>query len=133
MRKNKITLLFIVGFTLLCCQSKYDLKSDKHLTEVFTDNEIVEIQKMISYVDNRVVELTGNRDINEAYHQLLNQVDKSMHENLDYFVPFNEEEKYKFLESLDPKVFSEFWTMDNHVRTAIYKDSIYENLDNYKI
>ena len=132
MKNIKYTLLFVLGFAIFSCQPKFDLKSDKHLTEIFTDNELKEIEKMIGYVDDRVVEQTGNNDINKAYHQLLDKIDGTMQDSSKFFVPFDEEEKYEFLESLDPIVFSELWTMSNHVRKAIYKDSIYENLDNYK-
>jgi len=132
MKKIKLTLLLIAGFTLFSCQSGIDLKSDKYLNEIFSDNELKEIEKMISYVDDRVVEMTGNRDINEAYHQLLDKINQTMQDSSKFFVPFEEEEKYKFLESLDTTVFNEFWYMGNHIRKAIYKDSIYEDLDNYK-
>lgn len=131
MEEYKFLLLFTIGFALLSCQSKFDLKSDKHLTEIFSNNELFEIQKMISYVDDRAVELVGTEDINEAYHQLLNQIDDTLQNTSKFYVPFEEEEKYEFLKSLDPTVFSEFWTMSNHVQKAIYQDSIYENLDNY--
>lgn len=126
MRKIKFTLLFIIGLTLLSCQSKFDLKSDKHLTEIFSNNELAEIEKMISYVDNRVLELTGNKDINEAYHQLFDKIDKTMQDSSKFLVPFEEEEKYEFLQSLDSTIFSEFWTI-GRVRKAVYQDSIYEN------
>ena len=132
MRKIKLALVFIIGFILISCQTKFDLKTDKHLTQVFTGNELQEIQKMISYVDDRVVKLTNNRNINDAYHQLLDNIDKNMQDGSKFLVPFDEEEKYEFLQSLDTTVFNEFWYMGNHMRSAIYKDSIYENLDNYK-
>lgn len=131
MEEYKFLLLFTIGFALLSCQSKFDLKSDKHLTEIFSNNELFEIQKMISYVDDRAVDLVGTEDINEAYHQLINQIDDTLQNTSKFYVPFEEEEKYEFLKSLDPTVFSEFWTMSNHVQKAIYQDSIYENLDNY--
>ena len=132
MRKIKLALVFIIGFILISCQTKFDLKTDKHLTQVFTGNELQEIQKMISYVDDRVVKLTNNRNINDAYHQLLDNIDKNMQDSSKFLVPFDEEEKYEFLQSLDTTVFNEFWYMGNHMRSANYKDSIYENLDNYK-
>ena len=131
MRKIKIALLFIIGVTLISCQPKFDLKADRHLAEVFTNSELAEIEKMISYVDDRVVELTNNRDINEAYHQLLSKIDVTMQDSSKFLVPFEEEQKYEFLQSLDTTVFNEFWTI-GRVRKAVYQDSIYENLDNYK-
>lgn len=131
MRKIKIALLFIIGVTLISCQPKFDLKADRHLAEVFTNIELAEIEKMISYVDDRVVELTNNRDINEAYHQLLSKIDVTMQDSSKFLVPFEEEQKYEFLQSLDTTVFNEFWTI-GRVRKAVYQDSIYENLDNYK-
>lgn len=127
----KRILLFMIGVTLFSCQPKIDLKSDKHLTEIFTDNELKEIEKMISYVDDRVVEQTGNKDINEAYHQLLDKMDRSINA-VGFFVPFEEEEKYQFFESLDSTLFNDIWYIGNHLRYTKYKDSIYHNLDNYK-
>ncbi|NLZ94702.1 MAG: hypothetical protein GX921_02620 [Bacteroidales bacterium] len=132
MRTLRRVVLLMIGVSIFSCQPKFDLKSDKHLAEIFTDTELKEIEKMISYVDDRVMEETGSKDINEAYHQLLDVINQTMQENSKFFVPFEEEEKYAFLESLDSTVFNEFWIMDNHVRMAIYKDSIYEDLDNYK-
>lgn len=132
MRKVKFALIIILGFTLMSCQSKLDLKSDKHLNEVFTDREIAEIEKMISYVDDMVVEQTGNRDVNEGYHQFLDKQLQSIEDGSSYLMPFEEEEKYRFLESLDSTVFNEFWYMGNHIRYAKYKDSVYQDLDNYK-
>ena len=65
MEKIKITLLIVIGFTLFSCQSKFNLQSDKDLNEVFTKNELKEIEKMIHYVDDRVIEITGNQDIED--------------------------------------------------------------------
>ena len=132
MEKIKITLLIVIGFTLFSCQSKFNLQSDKDLNEVFTKNELKEIEKMIHYVDDRVIEITGNQDIEQAYHQLLDKIDKTMQDSSKFLVPFEEEEKYLFLESLDTTVFNAFWYMGNHIRKAVYKDSIYQDLDKYK-
>src|SRR5690554_1026224 len=126
MKDIKYTLLFVLGFAIFSCQPKFDLKSDKHLTEIFTDNELKEIEKMIGYVDDRAVEQTGNNDINEAYHQLLDKIDGTMQDSSKFFVPFEEEEKYEFVESLDSTVFNEFWTF-RRARKAVYQDSIYED------
>lgn len=132
MRKIKLPLIYILGFILFSCQSKFDLKSDKHLNEIFTDKELAEIDKMISYVDDIVVEQTGITDINEAYHQMLDKQLQTLDDGTSYLMPFEEEEKYKFLESLDSTVFNAFWYMGNHIRYAKYKDSVYQDLDNYK-
>lgn len=132
MGKIKLTLLFIVGFTVISCRSSFDLKSDKHLNNVFSDNELKEIEKMINYVDDRVIEITGNKDIEQAYHQLLDKIDQTMQDSGQFFLPFEDEEKYLFVESIDTTVFNEFWYMNNHIRSAIYKDSIYKDLDNFK-
>ncbi len=126
MGKIKLTLLFIVGFTVISCRSSFDLKSDKHLNNVFSDNELKEIEKMINYVDDRVIEITGNKDIEQAYHQLLDKLLQPIDDSSTYLVPFEEEKKFKFLESLDSKVFNEFWTI-GRVRKAVYQDSIYED------
>ena len=132
MRKLKVVLLTIVGFTIISCQSNLDLHADKYLTEVFSENELQEIEKMIHYVDDRVIEKTDNKDINQAYHQLLDKIDQTVQDSSRFLVPFEEEEKYKFLESLDSTLFHEFWYMGNGITKTTCKDSIYENLDNYK-
>ena len=93
MRKIKIALLFIIGVTLISCQPKFDLKADRHLAEVFTNSELAEIEKMISYVDDRVVELTNNRDINEAYHQLLSKIDVTMQDSSKFIFCLEKEKK----------------------------------------
>ena len=132
MGKIKVVLLFIVGFTVFSCQSSFGLKSDNHLNDLFSDNELKEIEKMINYVDDRVIEITGYKDIDEAYHQLLDKINQTMQDSSKFLVPFEEEKKYKFLESLDTIVYNEFWYMPNHIRKTMYKDSIYEDLNNYK-
>ncbi len=126
MEKIKITLLIVIGFTLFSCQTKFNLQSDKDLNEVFTKNELNEIEKMIHYVDDRVIEITGNKDIEQAYHQLLDKLLYPIEDGSVYLVPFDEEEKYEFLQSLDTTVFNEFWTIER-VRKAVYQDSIYED------
>ena len=132
MGKIKLVILFIVGFTVFSCQSSFDLKSDNHLNDLFSDLELKEIEKMINYVDDRVIEITGYKDIDEAYHQLLDKINQTMQDSSKFLVPFEEEKKYKFLESLDTIVYNEFWYMPNHIRKTMYKDSIYEDLNNYK-
>ena len=132
MGKIKVVLLFIVGFTVFSCQSSFGLKSDNHLNDLFSDNELKEIEKMINYVDDRVIEITGYKDIDEAYHQLLDKINQIMQDSSKFLVPFEEEKKYKFLESIDTIVYNEFWYMANHIRKTMYKDSIYEDLNNYK-
>ena len=80
---------------------------------------------MIHYVDDRVIELTGNKEIEQAYHQLIDKLLHPINDGSEFLVPFEEEEKYKFLESLDSTLFNEFWTV-GQVRKAMYQDSIYE-------
>lgn len=121
----KYTLLILIGFTIFSCQSRINLESDKDLHEVFTASEVKEIEKMIHYVDDRVIELTGNKEIEQAYHQLIDKLLHPINDGSEFLVPFEEEEKYKFLESLDSTLFNEFWTV-GQVRKAMYQDSIYE-------
>lgn len=132
MNKKKWVLFIFVGFAIFSCQSGIDLKSDKQLNAIFAENELNEIEKMIDYVDDRVIEQTGNKDIDQAYHQFLNELFQTIQSDSTYLAPLEEEDKYKFLESLDATVFNDFWYMGNHLRMGLYKDSIYKDLDNYK-
>jgi hypothetical protein len=132
MRKNNIILLISIVLIFFSCQSKIKLDSDKYLNDTFSKSEIKEIGKMISYVDNMVLSNVETKDINYAYHQFLDRLEKTIQDSSRFLVPFEEEEKYQFLESLDSTVYKEFWHMSNHVRMARYKDTIYKDLENYK-
>jgi hypothetical protein len=132
MRKAKLILLIIITITLFSFQSKVNLQSDKHLNEIFSKSEIKEIEKMVSYVDSMVLKNTGTEDINQAYHQFLEKLNRTIQDSSKFLVPFEEEKKYQFLESLDSTVFNDFWQMGNFVKMSMYKNTIYRDLCGYK-
>lgn len=131
---KKIGLILSISIiTFISCQDKTSMESDKYLNETFTKMEIVEIEKMISYVDYMVLSIAETTDINQAYHIFLDSLDKTIQDSSKFLVPFAEEEKYRFLGSIDSTVFKEFWHTDNHVNMVKYKDTIYKDLNGYKL
>jgi len=126
MRNNIIILLILIGVIFFSCQSKFKLDSDKNIRDTFSKSEIKEIGKMIRFVDKMVLSNSDSKDINQAYRELLNKLDKTFQSN-QYIAPLEEEEKYQFLESLDSTVYREFWHMSNGGKWVRYKDSIYTN------
>ena len=132
MLKIRFFQFIVIGILIFSCQKQSILKSDKILNEIFSKSEIIEIEKMIKYVDDYVIESTKNKDINQAYHLFLDKLNQTIQDSSRFLVPFKEEEKYEFLESLDSLTFNEFWRMRSQVKTARYKDSIYKDLEGFK-
>jgi len=132
MEKSNLLLLIFIGMIFCSCQPKINLKSDEHLSDTFSKGELNEMEKMIGYVDEMVLSKTGKQDINQAYHQYLNELNKHIQDSSKFLVLFKEEEKYEFLESLDSTVFNEFFRLDSHIRMTRYKDTVYRDLENYK-
>ena len=111
---------------LVACQNNLHLKSDQYLTKIFTKNEISEIEKLISYVDNIIITQTGEKNINNAYHQFLNSVNQSIKDSI-ILVPIEINKKYQFLESLDPVLLNDFFTLYNNTESFNVEDSNDEN------
>jgi hypothetical protein len=132
MRNTKLILLIIIAIPLFSFQWKVNLQSDKQLNGIFSKSEIKEIEKMVSYVDSMVLKNTNTADINEAYHRFLEKLNQTIQDSSKFLVPFEEEKKYQFLESLDSTVFNDFWQMGNFVKISRYKGTIYRDLDGYK-
>ncbi len=131
----KVTFLFLVvvkaAVAFSCPPTPY-LDSDKNLREVFTEGEIKEIEKMVAYVDSTVLSLTKEEDINSAYHAYLNRTNQQLRDSSKFLVPFEEEEKYRFFESLDSVVFNEFWHINDKVKMVYYKSTEYRDLEGFK-
>ena len=116
-------------------QSSLKLESDKCLTEVFTSNELKDIQSMINYVDSAVIAFSGNSNVKEAYPEYLNRYFESFanvtKENDARILLFNSDEKYAFLESLDQNVFESFWRFNSHYEKLwdSKRDTLLEDVD----
>lgn len=108
---NKLLLVcFVFGiFLLTSCSRQFNLKEDLVLNEVFADKEIPDVQRIIDFVDKRVIEVTGQDDIDKAYHICLRKLDENdgNFDNLNQI--FTTEEKLKLKECINPSVASAFW------------------------
>jgi len=134
MNRYVVILSFLLATSQICCQKRIDLTRDKSLTKVFNETEIQGLESIIQFADNMVLNRNGKTDANEAYHLYLeemalfnDEIENPPKDNLS----FEENVKYKFLESLDSCVFSAIWRFDTHMPMIRYKDSTYRNLDNF--
>lgn len=123
-----IIFSFLLATSQLLCQKGIDLKSDKALTKVFNETEIQGMESMIQYVDDMVLNRGNTTNANEAYHLYF----KDIAQTQEYIVPFEENLKYEFLESLDSIQFATIWTFDNHYKTLGKGDTGY-NLEDIKM
>jgi len=132
MKSLKFIILFVIGILCFSCQSEVNLKSDKYISEIFTTEEIKEIERMVNYVDDCVIEKTGETEINAAYHQYLDSMKLALKGNGELIVLCDDVLKFQFIESLDSIVFSEFWRFKSP-NTIRYQDSIYKDFDGYRV
>ena len=124
----KKILFLIIGFTVLSsCKTGLDMESDKNLTSIFSNEEVEDIGKMIGYVDQRVLDITGESDIIVAYKSFWEQEGK-VTSSSERIVPFKDEEKYKFLESLGKSTFDSFFKFDTCFQSVKYRDTVFTNL-----
>ncbi|MEG3659053.1 hypothetical protein V5097_16695 [Arenibacter palladensis] len=129
MKKIIIMVSFLLATSQLLSQKGIDLTSDKTLTKVFNETEIKGLESMIQYVDNMVLNRENETDINKAYHLFFEEIAQSK----EYIVPFEEIEKYKFLENLDSIQFATIWNFAYHTNMINTGDTIYRNLDKFKM
>ncbi|WP_419211918.1 hypothetical protein ACNR9Q_14375 [Maribacter sp. X9] len=129
MNKLIVILSFLITTTQLWNQKKIDLTSDESLTKIFNQTEIKGLESMVRYVDNMVLNRKNETDINKAYHLFFEEIAQSK----EYIVPFEEIEKYKFLENLDSIQFATIWNFAYHIDMISTGDTIYRNLDNFKM
>ena len=129
MNKLIVILSFLITTTQLLSQKNIDLASDESLTNIFNQTEIKGLESMIQYVDNMVLNRENETDVNKAYHLFLEEIAQSK----EYIVPFEETAKYKFFESLDSIQFATLWNFSYHIDMINTGDTIYRNLDNFKM
>ena len=129
MNKFIVIISFLLATSQLLGQKGIDLRSDKSLTKVFNETEIKGLESMIRYVDNMVLKNTNEISPSKAYHRYFEEINQTP----EYIVPFEEKEKYEFLESLDSIQFASIWTFDYHYNTINKPDTVYRNLENINV
>ncbi len=129
MNRFIVSLSFLMITSQLFCQNRVDITSDTSLNKVFNQTEIRGLESMIQYVDDMVLNRENITDVNEAYHQYFEEIAQTR----EYIVPFEENEKYKFLEGLDSLQFSSIWRFSYDVKFINTGDTIYRNLKNFKM
>lgn len=108
------------------------MNSDKLLGETFNSIEIKSFESIINYMDRMVVDRTKTTDVNKAYHLFFDEISSAIKDSSKLIVPFEEKEKFDFLEKIDTTVFNAIWQKDKHPRTVKYQDTISTNLNKFK-
>ena len=131
--KNLKPILFLAFVITLCsCQHRVDLRTDKLLTETFSKDEIQSFESMVDYVDKMVLAKTKETDIDKAYHQFFELMSQTIKDSSKFLVPFNEKDKYDFLEQMDTTAFNDIWRISTNIKMVRYQDTIYRDLENFK-
>jgi len=132
----RIVLALIILTGLISCNSnkhdRIDLWLDMDLSKVFNAKEIESLAVMVEFVDSAVVSITGNKNIEGAYHDYFEAYITSLKAEQKRTLPFDEKEKYDFLERLDRGVFEAIWRFDKHKDQLQYRDSTLINVDYIK-
>ncbi len=132
MKNLKPILLLALMLTLCSCQHRVDLGTDKLLTKTFSKDEIQSFESMVDYVDKMVLAKTKETDINKAYHQFFELMSQTIKDSSKFLVPFNEKDKYDFLEKMDTTAFNDIWRISTNLKMVRYQDTIYRDLENFK-
>jgi len=126
-----IIISFLLTGIFFSCNNKFELKSDKLLTETFNKKEIKGFESMVNYVDLMVLERTNVTDINKAYHSFFEEMSRTIKDSSKFLVPFNDDVKYEFLENLDTSIFNDIWQIIIP-KVVKYHDTLYRDLENLK-
>ncbi len=104
--KSFLIAVFII--LLMACTKSPDYETDEIFTATFSDEDIVEINTLIAFVDSVVLSETDMEDINMAYASYLKKLVTAMHAGND-IVPINFKDKFSFLEQVKKSTLGEFW------------------------
>lgn len=126
MKSIIVLMLFLLSNKQLVSQNKIDLRSDKAFTKVFKEIEIKGLKAMVKYVDQMVLDYGHSTDINKAYHYYFEEIKQTPNK-----IPFREEAKYEFLNSLDSLQFSTVWRFEKDIVMIRIKDTVHRNLKNF--
>jgi hypothetical protein len=127
MRNLILPVLTVLAFFHSCAPTRNHIVPDEIAKEIFSPDELKGIEKMITYVDRQVSEITNETDINESYHTYFNEL------SFDVFPALvKDTAKFKFLETIDEEAFSTIWRMDDHKRMVKTKDTVLTDLHGFK-
>lgn len=95
MKKNHfIILLVISSFFIFSCEKENEPRTTPELTQIFNEEEIKDIEILVSYVEKELKEKTKINDINKAYQEFLSLYFE------DYFNHINKTFVYEDIKNL---------------------------------
>jgi len=132
--KNLIILpIILLTMVQIYCQKKFDVKSDENILEIFSIQEIKDLNSIVEYVDNRVLSVSNKESLDEAYHDYFGKMSGLFEKDSVFPVHFDEIEKHKFFGNLNKSTFDAIFRMTTYREKVRYKDTILTNPDNMKI
>jgi hypothetical protein len=108
--KKFLVLLSIA--LLMSCNRSNNYIADEIFTTTFSEDDVVEINSLIDYVDKLVTKETDHKDINAAYHAYFVKLKTNWHPR-HLIVPIPCKEKFSFLEHIKKSTLDEFWRVDS--------------------
>ncbi|TKG93685.1 hypothetical protein EYV94_15670 [Puteibacter caeruleilacunae] len=121
-------ILFLSG-----CTFKAPLpNADQIAKDVFSKQELQCINTMISYMDKLVIEETKEKDINKAYHSLLDNIWKNYKNQNCPPALLKDSVKFPFIESFEKEDIQGIWLVDDYVQMIRTKDTTLYDLHGYK-
>lgn len=132
---NKIIFLPILVLAIIniSCQDSFKVENDDNIQNLFSEKEIVDINSIIKFADNKMLSKSNEKNIDLAYHNYFESLSKNIKEDSRIPSAFDEKEKYSFLESLDKNTFNDFFRIKTQLKNVRYKDTILTNIDNVKL
>jgi hypothetical protein len=108
--------------------TKQDFLENKELNKFFNKAELLEISRMVDFIDSVVVYKTNENEISIAYHKYFD----SWYQCLDSCESgIDPDDVYKFISNLNQGLVEKIWIMETFVREVRTKDTILYDVDNF--
>ena len=133
MKKIAFLLIIVLAIINISCQNRFTVKNDENIQNLFSEEEMTEINSIVRFVDNKMLSKSNQKNVDLAYHEYFELLSKKIKE--DSLIPsaFGEEERFSFLESLDENTFNEIFWIRNQLKKVRCKDTILTNIDNVRL
>ena len=109
---KKLVFLFTILLFLACSENESktlkEMKSDKLLSESFTENELENLAKIVDFFDNHISKVTNEENFEKAYTKFLKQDSIRLVDNNEVY-RFDYKKQQELYLTLDTVFFNDFW------------------------
>jgi hypothetical protein len=121
--RNIFLIIICVAF-VGCSEQRTGNFATPEIKNHFAEPEIVQLERIVSFVDSIILANTGITDINDAYHNYLDSVLNLMDKGEIGSFSLGDELRFPFFESLDNDLFYKIWTKGVVQQTIRSADTI---------